>query len=161
MERRKKCKPILSRLVLLGDGRCHYLEFLRNLAAQILILAICWVMAKQMDFTEFDFSNTIPTVTFYILLALAAIAYYANASLLYESCFKKTNRWIARVGIRVNRKTKNYWDRLRLKVYSVADRKLIEFLEMLIIIYMCVTIFPAIVIVHSIFAAGAFVRNVG
>ena len=82
-------------MYILGKGKKPFLEFLRNLTPQILLLTIALLVGVKIDFTSFDFDNTIPTATFYIVLGVFLMSFYANSALLIESCLESI-KWLPR-----------------------------------------------------------------
>jgi hypothetical protein len=69
---------------LLKEGRAAFLEFLRNLTPQILLLSLAFLVGSKLDFTRLDFSNTTPTVIFFIFVIIALMAGWANVTLLMD-----------------------------------------------------------------------------
>lgn len=71
-------------MYILKEGRAAYLEFLRNLTPQILMLTLAFFLGQKIDFTQFDLAYTTPTLIFYSFLLIAIFAAYANATLFME-----------------------------------------------------------------------------
>lgn len=69
---------------ILNDGRAAFLEFLRNLTPQAVILSIAIVSGIKLDFTKIDFKNIGPTLIFWMLIAIWGMAAWANNSLFLE-----------------------------------------------------------------------------
>lgn len=69
---------------LLNDGRAAFLEFLRNLTPQAVILSIAIVSGMKLDFARVDLANTGPTLVFWLLVAIWGMAVWANSSLFLE-----------------------------------------------------------------------------
>lgn len=69
---------------ILNDGRAAFLEFLRNLTPQAVILSIAIVSGMKLDFTKIDFKNIGPTLIFWMLIAIWGMAAWANNSLFLE-----------------------------------------------------------------------------
>lgn len=69
---------------LLNDGRAAFLEFLRNLTPQAVILSIAIVSGMKLDFTRINLANTGPTLIFWLLVAIWGMAAWANNSLFLE-----------------------------------------------------------------------------
>lgn len=87
-------KKITERLQLLNDGREHYLNFLRNLTPQIILLSTVWLASEKFVFPpQLDFTNTIQTVTFFTLIGCFALAVYANISRFLDQCFREYEIW--------------------------------------------------------------------
>lgn len=68
-------------MYLLTDGRTIFLEFLRNLTPQALLLSLAFVTGSRLDLTEWDLSNWAQTFIFLMFVALALLSGIANASL--------------------------------------------------------------------------------
>ena len=65
---------------LLGVGRQAFLEFLRNLTPQALLLAFGLNLWMQLDFHQLDMRNWAKTAAFYICFMTWASAVFANMS---------------------------------------------------------------------------------
>ncbi|MCG8991741.1 hypothetical protein LH427_04005 [Laribacter hongkongensis] len=81
-------KKFSSRLQLLNESRSHYLNYLRNITSQVILLSIILVMWKVADFSEFG-----SVIIFMYLLGAFFLAVYASGSLLLEDCFSDYFRW--------------------------------------------------------------------
>ncbi|WP_338761626.1 hypothetical protein [Massilia sp. METH4] len=68
-------------MYLLTDGRTIFLEFLRNLTPQALLLSLAFVTGSRLDLNEWDLSNWAQTFIFLMFVALALLSGIANASL--------------------------------------------------------------------------------
>ncbi|SHN36114.1 hypothetical protein SAMN05192549_108135 [Duganella sacchari] len=71
-------------MYIMKEGRAAYLEFLRNLTPQILMLSLAFFLGRKIDFTKFDWSYATPTFIFYAFMIIAVFAAYANATLFME-----------------------------------------------------------------------------
>lgn len=80
----KRRKGFLRYMHLFNDGRAAFLEFLRNLTPQAVILSLAIVSGMRLDFTRIDFTNTGRTLIFWLLIAIWAAAAWANTSLFIE-----------------------------------------------------------------------------
>lgn len=69
---------------ILNEGRSAFLEFLRNLTPQALILSIAIIAGMKLDFTRFNLSNTGPTLIFLSLILIWAMAVWSNSSIFLE-----------------------------------------------------------------------------
>lgn len=69
---------------LLGEGRQVFLEFLRNLTPQVLLLAVVLPMGVQLDFRAFDASNWVATLAFFACSATLLLAVLANTIHFFE-----------------------------------------------------------------------------
>ena len=63
---------------ILGEGRPVFLEFLRNLTPQVLLLAVVLSMWLQIDLRTFDASNWFSTLMFFACTATLFLAVVAN-----------------------------------------------------------------------------------
>ena len=88
----------LSIPLSLGDwlksSRVPYLNFLRNLTPQILLLSVAWRLASKLNFDEIDISNWVPTFGFYLFVVLAFYSAYASSSLFLAEAFPGFKGWI-------------------------------------------------------------------
>ncbi|WP_167544265.1 hypothetical protein [Duganella sacchari] len=71
-------------MYILKEGRAAYLEFLRNLTPQILMLSLAFFVGRKIDFTQLDWAYATPTFIFYSFMLIAIFAAYANATLFME-----------------------------------------------------------------------------
>ena len=73
--------------MIFSYARGPFLEFLRNLTPQILLLSIAIIMGTKLDFTKFDLSNTWNTMPFILVVGTFFAAAIANMSMFIEgSC---------------------------------------------------------------------------
>lgn len=70
---------------ILGEGRGPFLEFLRNLTPQVLLLAFALSVWVGLDFTTFDLSNWATTLAFYVCAITFVLAVLANMNQFLES----------------------------------------------------------------------------
>lgn len=70
---------------ILGEGRGPFLEFLRNLTPQVLLLAFALSVWVRLDFTTFDLSNWTTTLAFYVCAITFVLAVIANMNQFLES----------------------------------------------------------------------------
>lgn len=77
-------------------GRKAYLEFLRNLTPQILLLGFAIHVGKQLDFTSIDFSNWLQTLIFWVLFISFGFAFFINYFSLLSECFPDIDRLFKR-----------------------------------------------------------------
>lgn len=68
-------------MYLLKDGRVAFLEFLRNLTPQALLLSLAFVAGARLELSQWDLTNWAQTFVFFMFLALALLSGIANASL--------------------------------------------------------------------------------
>jgi hypothetical protein len=70
---------------LLGVGRQAFLEFLRNLTPQILLLTLSLALWTQLNFRQFDISNWGSTLAFYSCVLTWLLAVIANMMQFIEN----------------------------------------------------------------------------
>ena len=70
---------------ILGDGRPAFLEFLRNLTPQALILAVTLSAFSKLDLSTWDISNWWGTLIFYLCLAVWILSLVANTIQFIEN----------------------------------------------------------------------------
>ncbi|MEF2266842.1 hypothetical protein V3C40_08610 [Janthinobacterium sp. LS2A] len=89
-------------MFILKDGRAFFLEFLRNLTPQILLLSLAFLLGGKLDFAKFDFNNLTSTLAFFFFLLLFGLAAYVNISLYMEKFYpiKRFNRGVRLIGAR-------------------------------------------------------------
>lgn len=73
--------------MIFSYARGPFLEFLRNLTPQILLLSIAIIMGAKLDLTKFDLSNTWSTMLFITVIGTFFAAAIANMFMFIEgSC---------------------------------------------------------------------------
>ncbi|WP_050461908.1 hypothetical protein [Herbaspirillum autotrophicum] len=68
------------KIYILTDGRKQYLEFLRNLTPQILIITMLIISGSKLDWSHISFSNAVGNFLFWGLLAIFITAAWANSA---------------------------------------------------------------------------------
>lgn len=87
-------KSIKERIQLINDGREPYLNFLRNLTPQIILLSTVWLASEKFVLPpQLDFTNSFQTITFLALVGCFALAVYANTSRFLDQCFNGYEIW--------------------------------------------------------------------
>lgn len=141
-----------SKIRILGVGRKSYLEFLRNLTPQILLLSFSIITAPDLG-AEAKLSDQIARLTISLSILLAfSFAAYANCSQLYNTCFLDVKIWAQRIWSYSKNLNKNPLIRLKFALVSILKSKLIEFLEMFFVMLLF-QISLAIVVVAAIYTA--------
>lgn len=79
----------------LTASRIPYLNFLRNLAPQVVLASLAWMLGLKLDFTTFDLRNSIPTVGFFVYLLAFGWSFWANSTLFLEDLFPQFGQWRA------------------------------------------------------------------
>lgn len=92
---------------ILGEGRQVFLEFLRNLTPQVLLLAVVLPMGVQLDFRVFDASNWVVTLAFFACALTLLLAVLANTMQFMDGyadlALKEIDRKMARARRRLPR----------------------------------------------------------
>lgn len=116
-------------MFILKEGRSAFLEFLRNLTPQILLLSLCFFMGEKLNFSKIDFNNFPATFIFLFFLFLAILAGWANASIFMEKFVPllRIRRAMGLIGKKDGRK------RARMRVIYASQKKMV-FLEGILII---------------------------
>ncbi|MEZ0472774.1 hypothetical protein [Luteimonas salinilitoris] len=70
---------------ILGEGRPAFLEFLRNLTPQALILAVTLTALSRLDLSTWDLGNWKNTVIFYLCFSVWMLSLIANTIQFIES----------------------------------------------------------------------------
>jgi steroid 5-alpha reductase family enzyme len=144
-----------KRIYILNGGRGPFLNFLRNLTPQLLLLTSSLLLAKSLDFTRFDWSNWSPTVAFFILLVGFLIAAWINSTDFLRDCLKPVEKWKRRLGrLLTNRQIEGRWPRFVARVAAILRKKKTETFEIFSIVFFLQAAF-ATVVAHAIIAAFA------
>ncbi len=120
-------------MYLLNEGRAAFLEFLRNLTPQALILSIAIIAGMRLDFTKVNFENAGPTFIFWVLIMIWGMAAWSNSSLFLEKSLvsvkpvSRASRLFARRGLRGLRLTGTNL------IYSWRNQRII-FAELVVLI---------------------------
>lgn len=68
-------------MYILDEGRAAFLDFLRNLTPQVLLLSLALVIGTKLDFDKVDVGNWLHTLTFLSIVITAVLAGCANTTL--------------------------------------------------------------------------------
>jgi len=144
---------VLKRIYILNGGRGPFLNFLRNLTPQVLLLSSSLLLAKNLDFTHVDWANWQPTLGFYTLLVGFLIAAWINTTDFLNDCLKPFEKWKHRVGLLLtSRQVDGKWQRVGARAAAILRKKKTEAIEVIAIVFFLQTAF-AIVVAHAIIAA--------
>lgn len=127
-------KKITERLQLLNGGRHFYLDFLRNLTPQIILLSVTWLVAAQLDFTRIDISNTGTTFLFFVVLGSFILAFWANSTLLYERCFAEWKQWYSELKESLTAQGITGFRRGTAKLHAIWKYRFVEFVEIIAVL---------------------------
>ena len=75
-------------MYIANQGRAAFLEFLRNLTPQVMILAMAFLIARRLDFNRFDLHYIGPSLLFFAFVFIWLFAIYANSTLFIENVLK-------------------------------------------------------------------------
>ena len=70
---------------LLKNGRAAFLDYLRNLTPQVLLITMAVLASNRLDFTCCDWGNTGQTALFLFFMLIGFAAIWANASVFIEN----------------------------------------------------------------------------
>lgn len=88
-----KKNKFTKRITLLNGGRGPYLEYLRNLTPQSILLTFTILVLAQLD-SSFSVNNFIKLMLTLVLFGAFCLAVYANSTLFYEKCFDELKVWM-------------------------------------------------------------------
>ncbi len=129
-------KSIRDRIQLLNKGKGHYLDYLRNLAPQALLLSFVFVTGSKLNFCVIDFSNCLQTSLFYVLLLGFLIAAYANITNFLDKGFRGLVTWNRRVKTLIDKKGMKRSKQLFVFYWAIFSRKHVEFIEFTIVTFL-------------------------
>lgn len=117
-------------MFILNKGRGAFLEFLRNLTPQILLLSLCFFMGSKLNFSQMDFNNSTPTFIFFVFLFLAILAGWVNASIFMERFIPiaRVKRALGLIG------KKKVAQKTRMKLFYLVRKKMVFFEGIIIIL---------------------------
>lgn len=131
------------------EYKAAYLEFLRNLTPQTILLSFLLIMYGYIDFTHIDvnFDSIVITVSFYTLIIGFVFAIYSNISVYYNKCFSELDSYSSEQAI--NAKKYQWYLRPHKTLLAILKERTIAFMFFIFsTIFIYTTI--AIVIVMSI-----------
>lgn len=85
---------------LMKDGRKHFLEYLRNLTPQALILSFVILLGTKVEFNNVTYEKTVLIGMLLVFIAIWSLSTYANASLFFEQALgenKIINKYSSRI----------------------------------------------------------------
>ena len=106
--------------------RVPFLDFLRNLTPQTILLSFVILMTTKIDFTHFHFNlnNIVVTLVFYLLLACFSFSVYANSTIFIEKCFPSLYAWQSEKILLQKSEGLKWYRRLDRLILSVIKEKL-------------------------------------
>ncbi len=136
---------------IFGKGKKHYLEFLRNLTSQTLLLSFAFIVGSKLDFSSIDLSNWLQTSIFYVLVFAFFAAVFCNSIQLFEGCYsdfgKLLNRCLAEA--KITRMGK--FSKFKFFLMVIFKKKFIV-LELIIVMFF-LQIILAVIVVSSLISA--------
>jgi hypothetical protein len=133
------------------ERKKYYLEFLRNLTPQVFLFYFAFILGNNLDFSTLDFSNWLPTLTFYVLLFSGFIAIYCNSMLLMKGFYSNFVRLVNKSTLKAKKDNKK---RFFFYIVILKRKWFVVFEGFLVFFYLQIIL--AVVIVSAIISA----RNV-
>lgn len=142
-------KKFTERFALLNGGRRIYLDFLRNLGPQSVLLAFTIVLWHGLEFRRFDASNWFTTSLFFLFLGATALAVYANSTIFYQDCFKDFHEWMRAKEAELLHDRSNRWMFFPKLALSVAREKWVEAFEVVTALFFLQVALSAVIVLAS------------
>ncbi|MET3134599.1 hypothetical protein AAKU55_004899 [Oxalobacteraceae bacterium GrIS 1.11] len=137
---------IIDRLELLNNGRTHYLEFLRNLTPQIILLSLAIFLAGKISSVKIDWGGVL---LMSILFGGFFVAFYGNCTLFYERCFSDWINWTKNIKGTILQDNIKGFSRISFILFSIWKNKFIETIEVIVCIISIVFILSSILFLAS------------
>ena len=80
-------------MILLNEGQRPFLEFLRNLTPQALLASTALLLGVRLDFGRVDLSNWFSTLSFFLCVAFACLAFFANMNQYFDALLASVDRF--------------------------------------------------------------------
>ncbi len=151
---------IRNEISILRHARKSYLEFLRNITPQILLFSFVIFLGQKLDFTSFDISNFWQTAIFYVLAIALIIAYADNCTLLFESMYPNSEKWIRRNFLRSRGQSNSNTSAALHVMKTLIVKKYLAVLEFMLVFFF-LQICLAIVAIAGIKAAVSMIQLSG
>ena len=151
-------KKNTKKLNFLTDlGMSQFLEFLRNLAPQVFLLAVSFLFFERLDFSKFDLNNITPTVTPFVLLGVSFYAFFSNIFLFLKQWFSGLLAWHKRLQSLIRRKkfTKPS-SHYKFFAFAIWDRKLLNHIEFSITLAILILVIFTTYVLMSMVTATTF-----
>ena len=123
-------KRIRDRLQLLNDAGPDYLNFLRNLTPQIVLLTAAILFGSTLDSW-----NLILVFSFTIILGAFALAFYINVVIFYRPFFAPWKAWRTKLRQRLTKQGMSNFRRARAMLHAIWKFRIIEFAETVVVFY--------------------------
>ncbi|MGH8109973.1 MAG: hypothetical protein ACREO1_14795 [Arenimonas sp.] len=114
---------------LLNTGRPAFLEFLRNLTPQTMLISLCLVLWHGLDFSEFDENNWQNTSAFFVIAFISILAFLANTLQFMENASCSFG-WLDKAASKNKRIAKTSCGRMFALLRIVFKRKPLIFAEL-------------------------------
>lgn len=118
---------------ILFSGRPAFLEFLRNLTPQVLLLTMALILSSRLDLTQIDLSNTPTTIAFFACICTFLLATVANSINFLENTISSLD-WLNGRAIKIYRRHNSAKGRSLLLARSIMRKKWTFGLEMFVAI---------------------------
>ena len=116
---------------ILNAGRGAFLEFLRNLTPQVLMLSLIFIWSRQFNFRELDIGNAWNTIVFFLFVAVFALAAIANSLHFMDSALSSTD-WLETEAARIRTEEVTLWQRLLMLAKTITLKKPVLLIEMIV-----------------------------
>ena len=146
-------RSLYSRIAVLNNGQKAYLEFLRNLTPQSVLLIFSILVAHKIfgvnagTYTGWDMFILVA------LLTMSFLSFYNNAYIFYKACYKRPLYIFLVRAMRSIKKNSTSPTKKKISMLIIIKRKSVELLEVFLsFIFLQVTL--AIVITGAILQAN-------
>jgi hypothetical protein len=144
-------------MYLLKDGRAAYLEFLRNLTPQTIILTFALVAGYGLKPTCCYPENAKQTAIFFYLLGIWGLAFFANCSLFFERYLASVGH-INRAGRLLKKRGVVGFRNLRLVMCHTWRKERIVFIEVIVVL-LILEVGLLLVVLSAVGPATTFINN--
>lgn len=144
------------RIEQLKAARRPFLDFLRNLGPQVLLLTLVELLGTRLDFTRWDINNIPMTSVFYTFLLAFVAAVAANATLLYEEAFGELLQWRAAKHLELKAQGFKAWKYGKAMWEAMFRERFLEFITYLYLILFFQVMFAGTVATSIASAANLF-----
>ncbi|WP_415893876.1 hypothetical protein ACMXYN_05630 [Neptuniibacter sp. PT8_73] len=138
------------------SGRKHYLEFLRNLTPQVLLLSFALTVGSRLNFGVIDLSNWLPTSIFFVLLIAFFSAFFANSYQFVAGVYGDFGRWSDRISSAAASNAKVGRERILFITTALWRSKKMVFLEVVFILFFIQIAFSVVTVSAMLAATRQF-----
>ncbi|MBW8073057.1 MAG: hypothetical protein GJU77_05165 [Ferrovum sp.] len=140
---------------MFSHAKGPFLEFLRNLTPQSLLLSIALIMGSKLNLARFDFGNTMGTLPFILSMLTFFAAAIANISMLIEGLCRSISDIDSKLKCSNLKGVK--WQREAIRL--LYEKKKTLFYELLVVV-LVVQVGCFVVLYSSMQAAIKFYFNI-